>query len=168
MRSPLVYLIFAFGFAGSFSSCSESQNARVKSIVENDDVNALRNVIESEIKREKHGLGVINIALRKALEKEQADASNAARVTLLTKALHALAQKNIRDRQSVPTLIDALEKQIWMPDTFYAADTLRLITGVDTGYTLSFVDSYKSDNETERKMMIVRWKEWWKENQQKP
>jgi hypothetical protein len=50
-----------------------------------------------------------------------------------------LARNQIYIDDEAPVLIDAIAKQISMEDTYLTAETLRLITGIDPGYSMEYV-----------------------------
>lgn len=95
------------------------------------------------------GIPILLEALSKSLENTFV-LSNYARSNICISTLHSLAQDQIFIEDEVPVLIDALIKQASIEDTYLTAGTLRLITGVDTGYTKEFIEKYSTDNETER------------------
>ena len=77
--------------------------------------------------------------------------------------IHSMASQGIIDFHSVPVLIRAIEEQIAIDDTLMTADALRIITGVDPGYSADFVASYTPEEEETRHQMIEQWREWYSE-----
>jgi hypothetical protein len=53
-----------------------------------------------------------------------------------------------------------------MPDTFITAETLRIITGIDPGYSREFVEYYSGSeaDEKARREKVEKWKQWWRDN----
>ncbi len=108
----------------------------------------------------KDGIPILLEALSKSLENTFV-LSNYARSNICISTLHSLAKDQIFIEDEVPVLIDALKKQASMEDTYLTAETLRIITGVDTGYSKEFIEKYSTDNEPERLKKIMMWQKWW-------
>jgi hypothetical protein len=86
------------------------------------------------------------------------------KVRLAIASLHDMAAEGIYSKEEVPTLLDAINEQISIDDTFPIAQTLRLITGIDVGYSDEFVKNYSEADEDKRQKMLSKWSEWYKNN----
>lgn len=73
-----------------------------------------------------------------------------------------MAQAGLYSVEEVPVLLRTIEMQIHMPDTFATAEILRIITGVDPGYSKEFVTAYSgADADVRaRAQKIELWKRW--------
>lgn len=87
--------------------------------------------------------------------------SNYGKSNICIKSLHTLAEKNIFIAEEIPVLIKALHKLAHIEDTYLVAETLRIVTGIDTGYSKNFVSYYTTADEKLRKEKIVKWETWW-------
>ena len=123
--------------------------------------------IASELKsRGKKGIPGLLHALSNISEEDRWKVVEYGRIGVCTKTLHDLATAGVYVDEAVPVLIQTIELQTYMPDTFVTADTLRIITGVDAGYSKEFVESYSESeiDEKARRKKIDKWKQWWREN----
>lgn len=82
------------------------------------------------------------------------------RVAICVSVLHDLVKEGISTEAEVPVLIFTIRNQTDMMQTFMTAETLRLITGVDTGYSQDFVKGYQEKDEPLRQAKIKQWEEW--------
>lgn len=82
------------------------------------------------------------------------------RVYVCVTTLHELAKKGISTADEVPVMIFAIRNQTDVIQTFTTAETLRLITGVDPGYSQDFVKGYQEKDEPLRQSKIKQWEEW--------
>lgn len=89
-----------------------------------------------------------------------------ARLYISTKSLYKLAKENIYTVNEVGSLIAALRSQI-ISNSFETAETLRLITGIDTGWDKKFIKNYKVEDENILEAKIKQWEDWLKENVKK-
>ena len=108
----------------------------------------------------KEGIPILLEALSKSLEKPF-HLISMERSGLCIRALNSLAKDRIYLESEVPVLIHAIKKQAVMEATYLTADTLRLITGIDPGYSKEYAEKYTEKDEPERKRKIARWEEWW-------
>lgn len=74
--------------------------------------------------------------------------------------LHDLVKEGISTEAEVPVLIFTIRNQTDMMQTFVTAETLRLITGVDPGYSQDFVKGYQEKDEPLRQAKIKQWEQW--------
>ena len=76
--------------------------------------------------------------------------------------LRELARRGIYSVDEVPVLLYVIEeRQIYAPDTVGTAEILRIITGLDVGYSKEFAEQYKAEDEPERLRKIGIWREWY-------
>lgn len=123
--------------------------------------------IATELKsRGKQGIPGLLHALSSVSKQDRWTVVEYGRIGVCTKILHDLATAGIYVEEAVPVLIQTIELQIYMPDTFVTADTLRIITNVDPGYSKEFVESYSGSeaDEKARREKVEKWKQWWREN----
>jgi hypothetical protein len=116
--------------------------------------------------RGKKGIPGLLSALSSVSEQDRWAVVEYGRISVCIKTLHELAVEGVYTAEEVPILIRTFEIQTYMPDTYVTADTLRIITGVDPGYSIEFVKSY-SGSETDEKARvgkIEKWKQWLREN----
>lgn len=110
---------------------------------------------------EKYKMGAAGIPhLIKAIEDNihnQYNPDSNSTVNHSVRYLYMLAKKGIYLQQEVPVLINLLKTQIHVKDTFLTAETIRLITKVDVGYSREFVNNYISEKESVRQDMIGFW-----------
>jgi hypothetical protein len=90
------------------------------------------------------------------------------RIGVCVEALHGLAQKGIWTEQEVQALLLVIRRQTDMAQTFATAETLRLITGVDPGYSREFIASYQETHESVRQAKIDAWEDWLKQRHLPP
>lgn len=115
--------------------------------------------------RGKKGIPGLLRALASVSEQDRWALVEYGRINVCIKTLHELAAEGVYTAEEVPILIRTLEIQTYMPDTYVTADTLRIITGVNPGYSIEFVKSY-SGSEADGKARvgkIEKWKQWLRE-----
>ena len=123
--------------------------------------------LAAELKsRGKNGVPGLLRALSSVSEKDRWAVVEYGRINVCITTLHELAKAGAYTDDEVPVLIRTIEIQIYMPDTFITAETLRIITGVDPGYSREFVESYSGSEADEkvRREKVEKWKQWWLEN----
>ena len=71
--------------------------------------------------------------------------------------------------EEVPILIETFDKQLHINDTLITANILRIITGVDPGYSSDFVKRYKGTtaDEKESQLKIAEWRNWYNNSELK-
>ena len=119
--------------------------------------------------RGKQGIPGLLHALSSVSEQDRWAVAEYGRINVCITTLHELAKSGVYTDDEVPVLIRTIEIQIYMPDTFVTAEILRIITGVDPGYSKDFVNSF-SGSETDKKnreAKISEWKKWWLEHSMK-
>jgi hypothetical protein len=123
--------------------------------------------IAAELKsRGKQGIPGLLYALASLSEQNRWAVVEYGRIGVCIKTLHELATVGVYMEEAVPVLIQTIELQTYMPDTFVTADTLRIITGVDPGCSMEFVKSYlgSESDEKARREKIEKWRQWWREH----
>lgn len=107
-------------------------------------------------------------ALSASLEKSIDSLDNVHRIDTCVDKLYELVKEGIFIHEEVPILLETLHKgHLLMLSTYKTAETLRIITGLDTGYSEAFVKSYtgsKTDIEI-RQAKIAQWEKWWREHE---
>lgn len=83
------------------------------------------------------------------------------------KHLSNLVDKGIYTDEVLPTLVRAIEKQIWFNHTLITANAITKLSGIDVGYNEEFVRNYTEDDEESRKAKIAVWKEFVEKNSAK-
>jgi hypothetical protein len=112
--------------------------------------------IAAELKsRGKKGIPGLLYALSSVSEKDRWKLIVYGRINACVTTLHELANAGIYIDDEVPILIRTINLQTYMPDTFVTAETLRIITGVDPGYSTDFIEAY-SGSEIDKKARISK------------
>ncbi len=86
------------------------------------------------------------------------DLNTQSKISICVKSLNELAKNNVYSIDEVPVLIMVLR---YVGKSFLAADTLRIITGVDPGISQNY---YKSTKFSDTLNKLEVWERWWAEN----
>jgi hypothetical protein len=124
-----------------------------------DEMVALANQLKSKGKK---GIPSLLAALSSVQPRDRWAVVEYGRVNICVAALHELAGAGVYTVDEVPVLLRTIKMQIHMPDTFATAETLRIITGVDPGYSQEFVTTYSGSEADEdiRTQKISQWERW--------
>ena len=150
-------LITGFFFLLLVTCCYADKKYPVPIITPN--VESIEKELNKYYKEGKAGIPKILIKLKEGLKNNTATIS-IEKVNKSVYYLHKLAEKGIYIDEELPLLVEALNKQLFMEDTYLTAETLRLITKIDVGYDKTFVMSYKVEDEEKRKAMVKKWEDF--------
>lgn len=79
--------------------------------------------------------------------------------------LNELAKRGIFSIHEVPVLLREMEEEpLILKATLISAETLKLITGLDVGYSEQFVAKYNKADESKRQEMLAAWRNWYEQN----
>ncbi|MEO3430527.1 hypothetical protein AAFN88_16835 [Pelagibius sp. CAU 1746] len=78
--------------------------------------------------------------------------------------LNDLAKEGIYSIYEIPILLRHMEQEPFdLHASLIPAETLRLITGLDVGYSEQFVAGFTKADEPKRKKMLSAWRNWYEE-----
>jgi hypothetical protein len=138
-------------------ACDESQQEIKKQLLTSS--NAEESTIYAKKVRELgvHGIPIFNEVISSSIEKQD-NLTNYAKLMVSIKHLHEMAKEGIYSKESVPVLLNVIEKQRFIADSLITAEIITIITGLDVGYNLNFVKTYTPSDEPRRKEMILKWR----------
>ncbi len=122
-------------------------------------VETLRQDLAKSAKKGHKGIPEIVRVLEENMETHYAVFSSTA-INLSVKHLHELAQQGIYTDEVLPVLVRAIKKQLAINDTLQTAKAIKLLSGVEVGYTEEFVNSYQVNDEPEWLAKIAVWEDY--------
>lgn len=173
MRNKIIFPLALIAFlAGCPSPNDEGMRKTVsdedlkKTFIKTDNTDVMWECAGQLTAKGKDGIPILLDVLSSIRKEDRYSVIEYGRLAVCIVSLHKLAKDGQFTYESVPILIDAFEKQIDIAQTYITAETLRIITGVDPGYSKQFVDSYTASDEDERirQDKIAQWRKWYREN----
>jgi len=162
------YLVFWLLLSVAISACSipVDENTLGAELSKAENVEEMWQLAAELKSRGKQGIPGLLHALSSVSEQDRWSVAEYGRINVCITTLHELAKTGVYTDDEVPVLIRTIEIQLYMPDTFVTAETLRIITRIDPGYSREFVESYSGSeaDEKARREKVEKWKQWWGEN----
>ena len=146
------YMIVCLLFSLSVGACTRlaDVNTLGERLSEAENIDEMWQIASELKSRGKKGIPGLLYALSSVSEKDRWAVIEYGRINVCITTLHDLANAGIYIDDEVPVLIRTIGIQIHMPDTFVTAETLRIITGVDPGYSKEFVEAYSGSEIDEK------------------
>jgi hypothetical protein len=166
-RYVIVWLLLSVAVSACSRLVDENTlGARLSKVENVEEMSQLATELKS---RGKRGIPGLLLALSAVSAQDRWALVEYRRINVCIMALHELAKAGVYTDDEVSVLIRTIEIQIYMPETFVTAETLRIITGVDPGYSKEFVNSC-SGSEIDEKIRgekIAKWRKWSLEHDRK-
>jgi hypothetical protein len=152
------FILFTILFSLFCCRCSDSRHELKERFLASSDAEESARYAKEVGELGLNGIPIFNEVISSSI-KTQDHLDSYAKLMLSLKYLNDLAKKGVYSMESVPILLNVLEKQRSIADSLITAETIKIITGVDVGYDLNFVRSYTPSDESRRKKMIQKWRE---------
>ena len=154
LKPVYIAIIFLFFFN---SACSDSKQEIENRLLASTDAEESAEYARKAREMGPEGIHIFNEVISSSIVKQD-NLNYYAKLMLSLNNLHAMALEGVYSDESIPILLNVLERQRSITDSLITAEILEIITGMDVGYDLEFVNSYTPSDESKRQEMIFKWK----------
>ncbi len=84
------------------------------------------------------------------------------RLSISGELLLGMARTRVMMDDAIPILLRGVKESRLMGNAYIFAEALRILSGIDVGFTKEFADNFSEDQNDRLDKMIRKWEEWYK------